>query len=32
MFMPGGLISGIQKIAEFTAAKMKRKKDSNAQA
>jgi branched-chain amino acid transport system permease protein len=31
MFMPGGLISGIQKIAEFTAAKMKREKDSHAQ-
>jgi len=23
MFMPGGLISGIQNIAEFTAAKIK---------
>jgi len=32
MFMPGGLISGIQKMAEFAAAKMKRKKDSDAQA
>jgi len=26
MFMPGGLISGLQKSAEFVAAKMKRKK------
>ena len=29
MFMPGGLISGIQKTAEFAAAKMKRKKYSD---
>jgi branched-chain amino acid transport system permease protein len=32
MFMPGGLISGIQAIAEFTVAKIKRKKDNDAQA
>ena len=32
MFMPGGLIGGMQKIAEFTVAKMKRIKDKDAQA
>ncbi|PIP41386.1 MAG: branched-chain amino acid ABC transporter permease, partial [Desulfobacterales bacterium CG23_combo_of_CG06-09_8_20_14_all_51_8] len=32
MFMPGGLVSGIEKLAEFATAKMKRKKDNNAQA
>ena len=31
MFMPGGLISGIQKIAEFTAAKIKGMTSNNAQ-
>jgi branched-chain amino acid transport system permease protein len=32
MFMPGGLVSGIEKLAEFATAKMKKKKDKNAQA
>jgi branched-chain amino acid transport system permease protein len=32
MFMPGGLISGMQKMVEFAAAKMKKKKDNDAQA
>ena len=32
MFMPGGLISGIQKMTEFAAARMKKKRDSDAQA
>ena len=32
MFMPGGLIGGMQKIAEFTVAKMKRIRDKDAQA
>jgi len=31
MFMPGGLVGGMQKIAEFTVAKMKRIKDKDAQ-
>jgi branched-chain amino acid transport system permease protein len=31
MFMPGGLISGIQNIAEFTAAKIKGMTSNNAQ-
>jgi branched-chain amino acid transport system permease protein len=32
MFMPGGLVSGIEAIAGFVAVKMKGTKDSDAQA
>jgi branched-chain amino acid transport system permease protein len=32
MFMPGGLVSGIGAIAEFVAAKIRKRKDDHAQA
>jgi branched-chain amino acid transport system permease protein len=32
MFLPGGLISGMQEMVKFASAKMNRKKDNNAQA